>query len=479
MPSNDTMGMIGGMNSCNIGVIGLATMGRNLALNLLDQGLKVAAWNLEAELIEEFRASCADPELMCCSNLRDFVAALERPRRILMMIKAGNPVDQVLETLQPLLSPGDIVIDGGNTQFQDTRRRHQQLAQHQIEFVGMGVSGGEYGARHGPSLMVGGSDTAWRSLQPELEAIAASSTWGPCAKHMGPDGAGHFVKMVHNGIEYGDMQLIAEIYDLMSRGDGQHAQAISATFSQFNTGPLQSYLVELTAQVLEKTDDITQQPLVDMIHDAAEQKGTGRWTIQAALDLGVPVPTIAAAVDARAISSMYQQRQEMCRQLPTVPPGSQSGSLSTRTMGQAMLAAKICAYAQGLQLIRAGSDAYQWHVALSLAARVWTGGCIIRARLLDDIIEAFLEQPTLDNLLLHPRFTETMAVGLPALRELVQTATAAGIPIPAFSASLAWYDAIRSARLPQNLTQAQRDAFGAHTYRRRDDPTPVHSDWFT
>ena len=460
----------------DIGIVGLATMGRNLALNFLDHDQRVSVWNLEPELTDAFEAEHRQDRLVCTSSLAELIESLAEPRRILLMIQAGDPVDQVLGELKKLLSKDDIVIDGGNTLFHDTQRRQTSLEDAGIHFVGMGVSGGESGARYGPSLMFGGSENAWENLKDQLSAIAAKSDLGDCAARMGPDGAGHFVKMIHNGIEYGDMQVIAESYDLLSRGLGLSAGEISDIFGDWNEGPLQSYLIEISAAVLAKQDTTTDKPLVELVLDAAEQKGTGRWTVQTALDLGVPIPTIAAAVDARSISSRKIERQAAAEHLPGVADAAID--INSDTIGKALLAAKLCAYAQGMQLIKAGSERYDWNINLADPARVWTGGCIIRAKLLSEIINAVSELPDLDNLLMAPSITDMIKETMPALREVIQTASQSGIPTPAFSASLAWYDAIRSARLPQNLTQAQRDAFGAHTYKRIDDTdTPVHTEW--
>ena len=340
----------------------------------------------------------------------------------------------------------------------------------------MGVSGGEAGARYGPSLMFGGSKSAWKNLEDQLSTIAAKSDLGSCAEYIGPDGAGHFVKMIHNGIEYGDMQVIAESYDILSRGLKLTANEISEIFRDWNEGPLQSYLIEISAAVLAKQDPITDKPLVDLVLDSAEQKGTGRWAAQTALDLGIPIPTIAASIDARSISSRKTEREAAAKKLPGV--SNTNITITSETIGNALLAAKLCAYTQGMQLIRAGSERYNWNINLADPIRVWTGGCIIRARLLREIINALSEAPDVDNLLISPSITDMISQAIPGLREVLQAATQSGIPIPAFSASLSWYDAIRSPRLPQNLTQSQRDAFGAHTYKRIDDPeTAVHTEW--
>jgi len=465
----------------DFGMIGLAVMGRNLALNIEDHGFSVAVWNLETPAMEKFVAENAGKKFVGTKTLAEFVAALEKPRRIMMMIKAGKPVDEVLTQLKPLLEPGDIVIDGGNTHFMETRRREEDLRKAGINFVGMGVSGGEEGARRGPSLMPGGTTDAWQRLKPVLEEIAAKTDSGPCVTHCGPDGAGHYVKMVHNGIEYGDMQLIAEAYDMLSRALGMSAPEIGAVFDRWNEGPLASFLIELTGKVLKVKDPETGKPLVDVVLDKAGQKGTGKWTAEIALDLGIPIPTITAAIDGRVLSSMKDQRVAASRKLRGVTPppaGADDKEALVAAVHDALLCAKICSYAQGLQLIQAGSKQYGWGINLQEIARIWKGGCIIRARLLDDIMRAYERNPSLANLLLDEQFENRVFAAQPAWRRAVALAQGFGIPVPAFSASLAYFDSYRTARLPQNVTQAQRDAFGAHTYERTDKPgVAVHSEW--
>ena len=466
----------------DFGMIGLAVMGRNLALNIQDHGFSVAVWNLETPVMEAFVAENAGKRFVGTKTLAEFVAALEKPRRIMMMIKAGKPVDAVLEQLKPLLESGDIVIDGGNTHFQETRRREEDLRKLGISFVGMGVSGGEEGARRGPSLMPGGSEAAWKRLQPVLEGIAAKTDSGPCVTHVGPDGAGHFVKMVHNGIEYGDMQLIAEAYDVMSRALGMSAPEIGTVFDHWNEGPLASFLIELTGKVLKVKDSETGKPLVDVVLDKAGQKGTGKWTAEIALDLGISIPTITAAIDARVLSSIKEQRVAASRKIRGVSPppaGADDKQALVAAVHDALLCAKICSYAQGLQLIEAGSKQYQWNINLKEIARIWKGGCIIRAKLLDDIMRAYERTSSLANLLMEDQFEDRVFAAQPAWRRAVALAQGFGIPVPAFSASLAYFDSYRTARLPQNVTQAQRDAFGAHTYERLDKPgaPAVHTEW--
>ena len=470
-------------NTAQFGIIGLGVMGQNLALNVEDHGRTVAVWNLEPEWVDRFVSANAGRKIIGTKTLPGFIAALEKPRRILMMIKAGDPVDQMLQKLAPLLSPGDIVIDGGNSFFKDTQRREADWRSKDLNFFGMGVSGGEEGARHGPSLMPGGSRDAYEHVKDTLEAIAAKSDSGPCVTYVGPDGAGHFVKMVHNGIEYGDMQLIAEAYDLMRKALGLSAGEIAEVFSTWNRGLLDSYLIQITSEVLRVTDPDSGKPLVDMILDKAGQKGTGKWTAQVALDLGIAIPTIAAAIDARVLSSMKDERVVAAKQYGRVQQQQYSGDRNAflEAIKNALYAAKICSYAQGMSLIRAGSEEYKWNINLRETARIWKAGCIIRAKLLDSIMQAFDRRADLSNLLLDAKFQADVVAAAPQWRQVVATAATLGIPIPAMSASLAYFDSYTSAQLPQNLTQAQRDYFGAHTYQRADRANApfVHTDWQT
>jgi 6-phosphogluconate dehydrogenase len=469
------------VNKAQFGIIGLGTMGRNLALNLESNGYSVAVWNLETEWTDDFVRANKDLRFIGAKTLPELVQVLDQPRRIVMMIPAGDPVESTIKKLQPLLERGDILMDGGNSWYEDTRRREAQLRPTGLQFVGCGVSGGEEGARYGPALMPGGSVEAWSALHEGLERIAAKTEAGPCVTHVGPDGAGHFVKMVHNGIEYGDMQLIAESWDVMRRGLAMTASQTADVFARWNEGPLGSFLVELTAQVNRVTDPETNNALVDMVEDRAGQKGTGRWTAQIALDLGVAIPTIAASIDARVLSSMKSQRVAAERVLsgPDVrSPFSSGGAQRTiDDLADALYASRICGYAQGMALIRQGSDKYAWNINLAEIARIWKGGCIIRARLLDPVRHAFAAQPSLDNLLLDTSIAGLVQSAQPGWRRLLARAVEAGIPMPAHSASLAYFDSVRTARLPQNLTQAQRDAFGAHKYERTDRPGSVHSQW--
>lgn len=466
-------------NRADVGVVGLAVMGKNLALNLNDRGLAVALWNLEAGVAAALAEQHSGRALLPCDSLEALVACLERPRRVLLMIRAGDPVDQVLAKLVGLLEPGDVVLDGGNSHYQDTRRRSAELAERDIHFMGVGVSGGESGARHGPSLMVGGSQVGWGIAEPMLAAIAATSEAGRCVAHLGSDGAGHFVKMVHNGIEYGDMQLLAEAYDVLRRVAGLDASAAADVFERFQRGPLESFLTELTARVLRVVDPQTKRPLVELVLDRAGQKGTGRWTLREALELGVPVPTLSAAVDARGLSALKALRERVAgRVAGVVSPSRVAADECAARLEDALLLSRWLAYAQGFALIHAASQHYQWGIERAEVARIWTGGCILRARLLGPIREAFLGEARLEHLVLDAGLQESARRCQPGLRWVVTRATEAGIPVPALCASLAYLDSLRSAVLPQNLTQAQRDAFGSHGFERVDAPgIAQHDAW--
>ncbi|HIK14451.1 MAG TPA: NADP-dependent phosphogluconate dehydrogenase [Leptolyngbyaceae cyanobacterium M33_DOE_097] len=465
----------------SFGVIGLAVMGENLALNVERNGFPVAVYNRSREKTDEFMATRAQGKnFVAAYSLEEFVAALERPRKILIMVKAGGPVDAVIEQLKPLLDEGDILIDGGNSLFTDTERRAKDLESAKFTFIGMGVSGGEEGALNGPSLMPGGTQSAYQYLEPILTKIAAQVDDGPCVTYIGPGGAGHYVKMVHNGIEYGDMQLIAEAYDLLKNVGGLSASQLQEVFAEWNTtDELDSYLIEITADVFKVKDPETGAPLVDMILDAAGQKGTGRWTVETAMELGVPIPTIIAAVTARVMSSYKQERVEASKQLMGPSNVGYEGDTQAfvSKVRDALYCSKMCSYAQGMALLKKASDTYNFNLNLGECARIWKGGCIIRAAFLNKIKQAFDENPALPNLLLAPEFKQSILDRQTAWREVVATAAKVGIPVPAFSASLDYFDSYRRDRLPQNLTQAQRDYFGAHTYERVDKGGVYHTDW--
>ncbi|THA82905.1 NADP-dependent phosphogluconate dehydrogenase [Streptomyces sp. A0592] len=468
-------------STAQIGVTGLAVMGSNLARNFARNGFTVAVHNRTTArttaLVEEFGHEGA---FVAAESAKEFVDALERPRRIVIMVKAGDPTDAVIREFAPLLEEGDVIIDGGNAHFEDTRRRERELREQGIHFVGVGISGGEEGALLGPSIMPGGSQESWASLGPLLEKIAAKAADGtPCTSHMGPDGAGHFVKMVHNGIEYADMQLIAEAYHLLREVAGYSPEKIAETFRDWNRGRLDSYLIEITAEVLAHTDAATGQAFVDVVADAAEQKGTGRWTVQIALDLGVPVSGIAEAVFARAVSG-HADLRTAARGLAGPAPATLSPEAADAFAAQveeALYASKIVSYTQGFHQIRAGSAEYDWNIDLGAVASLWRGGCIIRAAFLDRIRAAYDARPDLPSLLADQRFAEEIGAAQEGWRSVIAAAVSAGIPVPAFAASLAYYDALRAERLPAALTQGQRDFFGAHTYRRTDREGSFHTLW--
>lgn len=465
-----------------VGLVGLGVMGENLVLNMERNGYSVAVYNRSADKTEAFVNGMAKGKNVTgCADVKTFCESLEVPRKIVLLVKAGDPVDSTIAALKPYLQKNDIIIDGGNSYFLDTRRREKELATEGFFLVGSGVSGGEEGALWGPSLMPGGDKAAYEQIRPIWEAIAAKAQDGaPCVTWLGPDGAGHFVKMVHNGIEYGDMQLIAEVYDFMHRGLGLTAREISEVFYDWNKGTLDSFLIEITAQILTAEDPETKKPLVDMILDKAGQKGTGKWTAEQAQELAVPIPTIDAALTARLLSSMKEERVRASEHLPG-PSATISGDKKKliAALADALFASKICSYAQGMALIRAGSIQYKWGVDMAATAAIWRGGCIIRATMLAQITDAFRQQPDLTNLLLNPEFASWLEKAQSNWRIVVGEAIKAGIPVPALSGSLAYFDSYRSANLPQNLTQAQRDFFGAHTYQRVDKPDAgfVHTDW--
>jgi 6-phosphogluconate dehydrogenase len=461
-----------------IGVVGLGVMGANLARNMESRGIPVAGYDLDPAKTQAFAAG-EGRKVMGAESAAALADALERPRRILMMVPAGKPVDDVIAHLVPHLEPGDILIDAGNSYFKDTDRREAALAEKQLRYLGTGVSGGEEGALKGPAIMPGGSREAWLAVSSIFEAISAKADDGqPCVGYVGARGAGHYVKMVHNGIEYGDMQLIAETYDLFSRGLGMSAREISDIFAEWNRGELKSYLVEITADVLAQLDPDTKRPLVDVILDEAQQKGTGKWMSQNAFDVGAPIPTVNAAVEARLISAQKTERVAASGVL-TGPALAFTGDRATLidAARQALYASKITSYAQGMALLRMASVEYGYDIDPGEVARIWRAGCIIRATLLNDIRAAFARDPTLVNLLLDEAFSTAVGQRQQAWREMVQAAVGLGIPVPATAASLAYYDAYRSSRLPANLTQGQRDYFGAHTYRRVDRDGSFHTQW--
>ena len=464
-----------------IGVVGLATMGMNLARNLASHGASVAVYNRTRTRTDEFMSAYAgDGDFRPAFTLEELTKALRPPRAILIMVKAGAPVDEAIDALSLILKPGDTLIDGGNSLFHDTRRRAAVAAQRGLGFLGMGVSGGEEGALRGPSLMPGGPRESYDRVEDLLKAISAKVDGLPCCAYIGPDGAGHFVKMVHNGIEYADIQLIAESYDFLREALGLDANELAAIFREWNEGELQSYLIEITANVLAKRDDGAGAALVDQIEDEAEQKGTGRWTSQSALELGVPLTGITEAVFARMLSS--QKRERVTASSILAGPSRGNVTASERAslvddMREALYAAKIVAYAQGFEHLAAGSKEYRWSLDLGSLATIWRGGCIIRAKFLNRIRDAYAEQPELANLMLAPFFEDAIASSQGAWRRVVKHAVDAGVPIPAFASSLAYYDGYRRARGPANLIQGLRDYFGSHTYRRTDREGAYHTRW--
>jgi 6-phosphogluconate dehydrogenase len=464
--------------SAEIGVTGLGVMGRNLARNFARHGYRTALHNrTTAKTDEIMREFGHEGTFVPAHTPQEFVQSLERPRRLVIMVNAGPATDAVIDEFAPLLESGDMIIDGGNAHFKDTRRREAKLREQGIHFVGMGVSGGEEGALNGPSIMPGGSNESAKSLMPMLETIAAQVDGVPCTTHVGPDGAGHFVKMVHNGIEYADMQLIAEAYDLLRHAGGFTPKQIAEVFKTWNTGRLDSYLIEITAEVLGHTDKKTGKPFVDIVLDQAEQKGTGRWTVQDALDLGVPVSGIAEAVFARSLSG-HADLREAARNLPG--PGREAVADPDEfadKVEQALYASKVVSYAQGWNMIAAGSEEYDWDIDLGKMAVIWRGGCIIRAKFLDRIRAAYAGNPNLPTLLSDPDFAKEVGNAQDAWREVIVTAIENGIPVPGFSAALAYYDALRAERLPAALVQGLRDYFGAHTYHRTDAEGTFHTLW--
>ena len=470
-------------NLAQIGVVGLAVMGSNLARNFARNGHTVAVYNRSTEKTRNFMANHgAEGDFIPSETITDFVASLEKPRRAIIMVQAGNATDAVIHQLADAMDDGDIIIDGGNALYTDTIRREQEIADRGLNFVGAGISGGEEGALNGPAIMPGGPEKTWEALGPLLESIAANVDGVPCVTHIGPDGAGHFVKMVHNGIEYADMQVIGEAYQLLRYGAGMTPAEIAEVFRTWNAGDLDSYLIDITAEVLAQVDAETGKPLIDLIVDSAGQKGTGRWTVKAALDLGIPVTGIGEAVFARALSGATNQRQATIGNLP-------SGTLITlaelgvdrdtfiEDVRRALYASKLVAYAQGFDEITAGSADHNWNVDPRDLATIWRGGCIIRAKFLNRIVEAYNANPELPTLLLDPYFKAELAGLIDSWRRVVTLATQIGQPIPVFASSLSYYDSLRIDRLPAALIQGQRDYFGAHTYQRVDKPGTYHTLW--
>src|SRR5436190_486643 len=468
------------MMQSDIGLIGLAVMGENLALNMESKGFPVAVFNRTAAVTEKFVTTRGKgKKITSTKTIEEFIAALKRPRKAMMMIKAGKPVDQVIAEVAPLLEKGDVLIDGGNSLFTDTQRRFHDLEGKGIHYVGCGVSGGEEGALKGPSLMPGGSRESYELIAPIFRKIAAQVDGEPCCRYMGPDGAGHYVKMVHNGIEYGDMQLICEAYAILKDILDLSANELADIFVEWNKGDLDSYLIEITSQIFKKIDPETGQPLVDVILDKAGQKGTGLWTLQSALSQSVVISTINAAVEARVISSRKNDRVASSKILPQPKPPKFAGDKNAviTAVRDALYASKIVSYAQGMELLGAASAGSHWDLNFGDIATIWRGGCIIRAKFLNRIKEAYERDPKLHNLLLDEYFTEIIGRAQDNWRVAVATAVTHGVAVPAFSASLGYFDSYRSARLPSNLLQAQRDFFGAHTYERIDKPGVFHTEW--
>ncbi|MGD6876688.1 NADP-dependent phosphogluconate dehydrogenase [Bacillus infantis] len=467
------------MTKQEIGVIGLAVMGKNLAWNIESRGYAVSVYNRSSEKTEEMLKESEGKNITGTYSIEEFVNSLEKPRKIMLMVKAGGPTDATIEQLKPFLEKGDILIDGGNTFFADTQRRNKELSELGIHFIGTGVSGGEEGALKGPSIMPGGQKEAYDLVAPIFKDISAKVNGEPCTTYIGPDGAGHYVKMVHNGIEYGDMQLISESYFLLKNVLGLSAEELHTVFADWNKGELDSYLIEITADIFTKKDEETGKPLVDVILDTAGQKGTGKWTSQSALDLGVPLPIITESVFARFLSAMKEERVHASKLLKGPEAKSFEGDREAfiESVRKALYMSKICSYAQGFAQMRAASDEYSWDLKYGDIAMIFRGGCIIRAQFLQKIKEAYDREPGLKNLLLDPYFKEIAESYQAALREIISSAVQNGIPVPCFSAALSYYDSYRTETLPANLLQAQRDYFGAHTYQRTDKEGTFHTNW--
>jgi 6-phosphogluconate dehydrogenase len=466
--------------TCDIGLIGLAVMGENLVLNMESRGFTVAVYNRTTAVMEKFISGRgAGKQFVGAPTLEEFAQALKRPRKAQIMVKAGAPVDAVIDQLVPLFEPGDIIIDGGNSLWTDTQRREKALKEKGIHFFGVGVSGGEEGALKGPSIMPGGSKEGWQALAPIYQKIAAVAEGQACCRHMGPDGAGHYVKMAHNGIEYGDMQLICEAYAILRTVLKPGAQEFAQIFTDWNKGELDSFLIEITSKIFTKTDPDTGKPIVDVILDKAGQKGTGKWTVGHAVEMGVPLSVIGSAVEARILSSIKEERVAASKVLAGPEAKSYNGDRQALVdaVRDALYASKIISYAQGMVQLGKASELYHWNLNFEDIASIWRGGCIIRARFLNRITEAYNKNPALKNLVLDPFFAEILQRTQANWRKAVQTAIEFGVAVPAFSAALSYFDSYRSANLPANLLQAQRDYFGAHTYERVDKPGVFHSEW--
>lgn len=465
------------MSKPNVALIGLAVMGSNLARNIERNGFPIAVYNRTGEVTKEFISSFGSGKnFIAAFTLEELVASLERPRQIILMVKAGAPVDAILEDLLNLLEPGDIVIDGGNSYFTDTERRQRRALDKGVRFLGVGISGGEEGALNGPSIMPGGEKEAWEVVAPVFEKISAKAPH-PCTGYVGPGGAGHFVKMVHNGIEYGDMQLIAEIYQLLRDGLKLSPESLSRLFEEWNSGVLNSFLIEITAKIFKERDQLSDAYLVDKIADAAGQKGTGMWTAQVALDLGIAAPTLASAVDARFLSALTAQRQEASKLFGSQIDIKDSCAIATSTLHDALYSAKVITYAQGMAVLSAASAKWGWNLNLSSIAKMWEGGCIIRAAFLGEIAQAYSRNPQLSNLILDASLSASLKGAIAGLRSSVALAAAIGSPLLALGSALSYFDSLRCGRLPQSLTQAQRDFFGAHTYQRNDRAGVFHTEW--
>ncbi|MEG9297377.1 NADP-dependent phosphogluconate dehydrogenase [Mangrovibacillus sp. Mu-81] len=467
------------MSKQEIGVIGLAVMGKNLAWNIESRGYSVSVYNRSREKTDEMVNESSGKQIVPTYTIEEFVNSLEKPRKILLMVKAGKATDATIDQLKPFLEKGDILIDGGNTFFEDTRRRNHELSESGIHFIGTGVSGGEEGALTGPSIMPGGQKEAYELVAPILKDIAAKVNGEACTTYIGPDGAGHYVKMVHNGIEYGDMQLIAESYFLMKNVLGLSAEELHEVFAEWNKGELDSYLIEITADIFTKKDEETGKPMVDVILDKAGQKGTGKWTSQSALDLGVSLPIITESVFARFISAIKDERIKASKILKGPDTSAFTGDKQAlvESIRKALYMSKICSYAQGFAQMRAASDEYDWNLQYGDIAMIFRGGCIIRAQFLQKIKEAYDREASLSNLLLDPYFKEIVESYQYALRDVISVAVQNGVPVPGFSAALSYYDSYRTETLPANLIQAQRDYFGAHTYERVDKEGTFHTEW--